>query len=62
MKLLAGFANIVGVLISLCVWGLVPDLLWDHGYKLFAAIAFVFIPFCLLHLTPFLGRITEKLA
>lgn len=49
MKLLTGFLKIAGVVICLFVWGLVPDLLWDHGYKFLATITFILIPYCLLY-------------
>jgi hypothetical protein len=56
MRLLTGFSEIVGVVMGLCMWGLVPDLLWDHGYNFLAALAFIVIPYCLFYLVHCYGE------
>jgi hypothetical protein len=50
MRLLTGFSEFVGVVIGLCMWGLVPGLLWDRGYNFIAALSFIVIPYCLFYL------------
>jgi hypothetical protein len=47
MKLLIGFLEIVGVLVALSTWGIIPALLWDYGYNSLALVTFLVIPFCL---------------
>ena len=61
MRLLTGFSEIVGVLFGLCVWGLVPEILWDNGYKFFAAAAFISIPYFLFYLAHSYGEWQKSL-
>jgi hypothetical protein len=50
MRVLIGFLEAIGVIIAIGAWGLIPDILWDYGYKLWAMVAFVVIPIGLFDL------------
>ncbi len=44
MRFLAGFFELAGTAFAICVWWLIQQQLWDHGYKLLAITAFLLIP------------------
>ncbi|MGA7329611.1 MAG: hypothetical protein WBX25_35305 [Rhodomicrobium sp.] len=44
MRLLTVFLEIVGVMLALCLWALITDILWDDDHRLLAMAAFVLIP------------------
>ena len=55
MKLLICFLETLAVIIALGLWGLIPDMLWDYGYKLGAMAAFLIIPFGLFFIAQSYG-------
>jgi hypothetical protein len=50
MWILSGIFKVAGVVLTLCVWGLIPDLLWEYGYKFPALMTFLIIPIVLFEL------------
>ena len=36
--------EVAGVVLALCAWGLIPQLLWEHDYRLGAMAAFLLLP------------------
>ncbi len=50
MRLLVNLLEILAVIVALCLWGLVPEILSDYGYPLASMAAFILIPLGLLRL------------
>lgn len=42
--------ELVAIILALCVWGVIPELLREHDYNLLAAVVFLVLPVCFFEL------------
>ena len=68
MRRLDRVLELSAVMLALCVWGVVPELLKEHDYNLLAAVVFLVLPVCFFELAcryngrqSGAGRMHEKL-
>ena len=50
MKRFDRVLELAAVILALCVWGLIPELLREHDYNFLGAVGFLILPVCLMRL------------
>ena len=50
MRRLDRVLELAAVILALCVWGLIPELLREHDYTFLGAVAFLVLPYAFFEL------------